>query len=93
MDQGWPMVAAAFGSLLAAIMVGAVAAYITASLSQRLRKMQFDRVGAFSRAETGRFSLASLITRSTNDVTQVQMAFAMGMQVVIRAPSWPYGRS
>ena len=86
MDQGWPMVAAAFGSLLAAIMVGAVAAYIAASLSQRLRKMQFDRVGAFSRAETGRFSLASLITRSTNDVTQVQMAFAMGMQVVIRAP-------
>lgn len=86
MEQGWPMLAAAFGSLLAAIMVGAVAAYVAASLAQRLRKLQFDKVNSFSKAETGKFSLASLITRSTNDVTQVQMAFAMGMQIVIKAP-------
>ena len=86
MSQGWPMIGAALGSLLTAILVGAVAAYIAASLAHRLRKLQFDKVGLFSKAETGKFSLASLITRSTNDVTQVQMAFAIGTQVVMRAP-------
>jgi len=86
MNQGWPMIGAALGSLLMAILVGAVAAYIAASLAQRLRKLQFDKVGLFSKAETGKFSLASLITRSTNDITQVQTAFAIGMQVIMRAP-------
>lgn len=86
MDEGWPMMGCAFGSLLAAIVVGAIASYIAASLAKRIRKMQFDNVETFSMEEIGRFSLASLITRSTNDVTQVQMAFAMGMQVLIRAP-------
>lgn len=86
MDEGWPMIACAFGSLLAAVVVGAVATYIAASIAKRLRKMQFDSVGTFSKEEIGRFSPASLITRSTNDITQVQMAFAMGMQVLIRAP-------
>ncbi len=86
MDEGWPMLACAFGSLLAAVSVGAVATYIAASLAMRLRKMQFDSVGTFSDEEIGRFSPASLITRSTNDVTQVQMAIIMGMQVLIKAP-------
>ncbi|NLU45453.1 MAG: ABC transporter ATP-binding protein [Euryarchaeota archaeon] len=86
MDEGWPMIACAFGSLSAAVVVGAVATYIAASIAKRLRKMQFDSVGTFSKEEIGRFSPASLITRSTNDITQVQMAFAMGMQVLIRAP-------
>ena len=86
MDEGWPMIACAFGSLLAAVVVGAVATYIAASVAKRLRKMQFDSVGTFSKEEIGRFSPASLITRSTNDITQVQTAFAMGMQVLIRAP-------
>lgn len=85
-DEGWSMVACAFGSLIAAVIVGAVATYIAASLSRRIRKMQFDNVEDFSMEEIGRFSLASLITRSTNDVTQVQMAFAMGMQIIIKAP-------
>ena len=74
MSQGWPMIGAALGSLLTAILVGAVAAYIAASLAHRLRKLQFDKVGLFSKAETGKFSLASLITRSTNDVTQIGRA-------------------
>ncbi|MFA6802509.1 MAG: ABC transporter permease, partial [Candidatus Methanomethylophilaceae archaeon] len=86
MDEGWQMIACAFGSLLAAVVVGAVAAYVAASLSKRIRKMQFDNVETFSMEEIGRFSLASLITRSTNDITQVQMAFAMGMQILIKAP-------
>lgn len=86
MGEGWPMMACAFGSLLAAIVVGAVATYVAASLGRRVRKMQFDNVGDFSMEEIGRFSLSSLITRSTNDVTQVQMAFAIGMQVLIKAP-------
>ncbi len=84
--EGGPMMACAFGSLLAAIVVGAVATYVAASLGRRVRKMQFDNVEDFSMEEIGRFSLSSLITRSTNDVTQVQMAFAIGMQVLIKAP-------
>ncbi len=86
MAEGWPMLACALGSLMAAIVVGAVATYVAASLGRRVRKMQFDNVEEFSMEEIGRFSLSSLITRSTNDVTQVQMAFAIGMQVLIKAP-------
>jgi ATP-binding cassette subfamily B protein len=86
MDQGWPMLACALGSLLTALAVGCMAAYIAASLAKRLRSLEFSRVQAFSAGEINRFSTASLITRATNDVTQVQMAVAIGLQVVIKAP-------
>jgi len=86
MDQGWPMLACALGSLLTALAVGCMAAYIAASLAKRLRSLEFSRVQAFSASEINRFSTASLITRATNDVTQVQMAVAIGLQVVIKAP-------
>ncbi len=86
MDQGWPMLACALGSLLTALVVGCMAAFIAASLAKRLRSLEFSRVQAFSASEINRFSTASLITRATNDVTQVQMAVAIGLQVVIKAP-------
>jgi ATP-binding cassette subfamily B protein len=86
MDQGWPMLACALGSLLTALAVGCMAAYIAASLAKRLRSLEFSRVQAFSAGEINRFSTASLITRATNDVTQVQMAVAIGLQVIIKAP-------
>ncbi len=85
-SDGWKMLACAFGSLFASVICGFIAAYIAASLSATLRKKQFDNVENFSLEEINKFSIPSLITRSTNDVTQIQMAVAMGLQVVIKAP-------
>ncbi len=86
MNEGWMMLALAFGSLLTALAIGYLAAYVATSLSKRIRSLEFSRVQSFSAAEVNRFSTASLITRATNDVTQVQMAVAMGLQVIIKAP-------
>lgn len=86
MNDGWKMLACAFGSLVTALVVGYIAAHIGASLSKRLRSMEFSRVQEFSANEINKFSTASLITRSTNDITQVQMVVAMGLQVIVKAP-------
>ncbi len=86
MRDGWGMVACAVGSLVTSIAVGFIAAYIAASLARRLRRLEFERVESFSMEEINDFSTASLITRSTNDITQVQMAVAMGLQVMVKAP-------
>jgi ATP-binding cassette subfamily B multidrug efflux pump len=86
MNEGWVMVALALGSLLTMLVVGFMASYVAASLSRRLRSMEFSKVQSFSVNEINKFSTASLITRATNDITQVQMAFAMGLQLVIRSP-------
>ncbi|MCL2684632.1 MAG: ABC transporter ATP-binding protein/permease [Synergistaceae bacterium] len=83
---GGLMLLCALGSLACAITVGFFAARIAASFSQRLRSMVFHKVESFSMEEINRFSTASLITRSTNDITQVQMLVAMALQVVVRAP-------
>lgn len=84
--QGWPMLACALASLILAIVVAYFAAYVATSLAQRLRSMQFAKVQSFSAREMHKFSTASLITRSTNDLTQVQMALAMSIPVLIKAP-------
>ena len=73
-------------SVAAAIVVGYFAARVAASFSARLRQAVFDQVSAYSSADINRFSTASLLTRSTNDITQVQTLIAMGMQVLIKAP-------
>lgn len=83
---GGKMLACAAGSLASAIAVGFFAAKISASFACRLRSRIFDKVQSFSMEEINRFSTASLITRSTNDVTQVQMLIVIGMQVMIKAP-------
>lgn len=80
------MLICAVGSLLAAFIVGFFAARIAAALSYRLRNDLYDKVESFSMEEIGHFSISSLITRSTNDITQVQMLIAMGLQVMIKAP-------
>ena len=80
------MLGLAFGSLVTALIVGYIAAYVATSLAKRLRSMQFSKVQSFSANEINKFSTASLITRATNDVTQVQMAVAIGLQVIIKAP-------
>ncbi len=84
--NGAYMLLCALGSLVAAITVGFFAAKIAAQFSQRLRSLLFNKVESFSMEEINRFSTSSLITRSTNDITQVQMLIVMGLQLVIKAP-------
>ncbi|MBS1348145.1 MAG: ABC transporter ATP-binding protein [Firmicutes bacterium] len=83
---GGSMLLCALGSLVSAFVVGFFAAKIAAGLAQRLRANIFGKVLSFSMEEIGGFSTASLITRSTNDITQVQMVIAIGMQALIKAP-------
>ena len=84
--NGGLMLACALGSALSSVAVGFFAARIAASVSFRLRSRVFDKVESFSMEEINRFSTASLITRTTNDVMQVQMLISMGLQVVVKAP-------
>lgn len=83
---GAKMLVCAVGSMLMAVIVGYFAAKIAAGFAQRLRLLMFKKVTDFSMEEINRFSTASLITRSTNDITQIQMFIAMGLQVMIKAP-------
>lgn len=85
-SDGLMMLACAFGSLLLSVAVGCISAWIATSLSKRLRELEFERVQSFSLEEMNSFSTSSLITRSTNDISQIQMTVAMGLQVMIRAP-------
>lgn len=80
------MILCALGSLASAIIVGYFAANVAAGFSKKIRKEVFRKVGKFSMTEIKRFSTASLITRTTNDITQVQMFIAMGLQLLIKAP-------
>lgn len=82
---GW-MLLCALGSLVASIIVAGLAAKIAANFSARLRFKLFNKVQAFSMEEINNFSTASLITRSTNDVTQVQTFIVTGLQLLIKAP-------
>lgn len=86
LKTGAKMLACALGSVALAFVVGYFAAKIAAGVSKRLRSKMFSKVTSFSMEEINGFSTASLITRSTNDITQVQMAIAMGLQVIIKAP-------
>ncbi|MGP0578101.1 ABC transporter ATP-binding protein [Paenibacillus peoriae] len=80
------MLFCAVGSMIASIIVGYFAAKVAAGLAMRLRAMVFDKTLSFSMEEMNSFSTASLITRSTNDVTQIQTVVALGLQVIIKAP-------
>ena len=86
LSVGGMMLLCALGSLAAAFIVGYFAARVAATLGARLRESTFNKVLDLSMAETNRFSTSSLITRSTNDVTQVQQLVAMGLQVTVKAP-------
>ncbi|WP_042357431.1 ABC transporter ATP-binding protein [Bacillus rubiinfantis] len=86
LEPGMYMLFCAVGSMISAIIVGYFAAKIAAGLSMRLRTMVFEKTLAFSLEEINRFSTASLITRSTNDITQIQFIIAIGLQVMIKAP-------
>jgi ATP-binding cassette subfamily B protein len=86
LSSGVLMLVAALGSILAASIVGYFAAQIAARFSKELREELFNKVLTFSKAEINNFSTASLITRSTNDITQIQMIIAIGLQAVVKAP-------
>lgn len=80
------MLLCALGSLVASIIVAALAAKIAANLSARLRFKMLDKVQSFSMEEINNYSTASLITRSTNDINQIQTFIVMGLQALIKAP-------
>lgn len=84
--SGLKMLALALASMIATIMVGFLAARIAASLGRELRGRVFRQVVSFSNAEFDHFSTASLITRSTNDIQQIQMLFVMLLRIVFYAP-------
>ena len=83
---GGKMLLCALGSLAASVITAVCSARIAANLGATLRGTLFRKVESFSLEEIGRFSTDSLITRSTNDVTQVQMLIVMGLQMLIKAP-------
>ncbi|WP_055427500.1 ABC transporter ATP-binding protein [Bifidobacterium aesculapii] len=83
---GGKMLLVSLGSVACAVVTGFIAARVAASFGQRLRSLEFARVESFGPAEMSRFSTASLITRSTNDITQIQMFITMGLQLIVRSP-------
>ncbi len=84
--NGGYMLACALGSLLSAIIVGYLVSNISATFSMKVRKKLFNKVENLSMNEVKQFSTSSLITRTTNDITQVQMLISMGLQLLIKAP-------
>lgn len=86
LSAGGKMLLCALGSLASAVIVGYLAARTSANFSMSVRDGVYSNVMSFSDEEVGKFSTASLITRTTNDITQVQMFVSMGMQVIIKAP-------
>ena len=86
LTAGGKMLLCALGSLVSAMVVSVIAARIASNFGATMRGKLFSKVQSFSMAEIGKFSTASLITRSTNDVTQVQMLIVFGLQAIIKAP-------
>ena len=86
LTNGALMLACAVGSLLSAVMVNFFVSKISARLSANIRLALYTKIESFSLTELNRFSTASLMTRTTNDVNNVQMLISMGMQSLIKAP-------
>ncbi len=86
LKQGAYMLSCALGSLLSAFLVGYLVSYVSATFSKRTRKTLFEKVQSFSMERMKYFRTSSLITRTTNDITNIQMFIAMGLQMLIKAP-------
>ncbi len=86
LTQGSFMLLCAFGSLSSAVLVGYLASFLASNFSKKLRKIIFRKVESFGTEEIKKFSTSSLITRTTNDVTQIEMLISMGLQMLIKAP-------
>lgn len=83
---GGLMLAAALGSLILSVIVAVLVASISTNFSANLRELLYNKVLSLSIEDIGNFSKASLITRSTNDITQIQVFLVMGLQMIIRSP-------
>lgn len=83
---GGKMLLCALASMLVTVLVTVITGFLASSYSYNVRAKLYDAVESFSMAEINRFSTSSLITRSTNDITQVQMMIVMGLLVIVRAP-------
>ncbi len=83
---GAKMLGCALGSTALAVIVGFFAAKLASNFSATVREKVFYRVTDYGENEIKKFSTASLITRTTNDITQIQMLIAIGLQVMIKAP-------
>lgn len=86
LKNGGYMLLCAFFSLLSAVVVGYIVSKLSSTFSLRLRKKIFNKVEALSMKEVKMFSSSSLITRTTNDITQIEMLIGMGLQLLIKAP-------
>ena len=85
-ENGAYMLLCAFASLLSAVIVGYLISFISANFSLNTRKKLFDKVESLDIHEVKQFSTSSLITRTTNDITQIEMFIGMGLQLLIKAP-------
>ena len=88
--EGLAMVLCSTGSVICSICAGGVAAYVAAEFAKIIRREQFLKVQSFSPQEMSRFNIYSLITRSTNDITQVQNAVARTSQLIVKVPVMVY---
>ncbi len=86
LTQGGYMLLCTLGSGVASVIVGYFAALVAAGLAMTLRGEVFDKTLEFSLEEVDRFSTASLINRTTNDITQIQNLVSMGLQAIVKAP-------
>lgn len=84
--NGCYMLACAFGSLVSAVIVGYLVANLSSTFSMKIREQIFKKVESFSTNEIKMFQVNSLITRTTNDVTQIEMLIGMGLQLMLKAP-------
>lgn len=84
--NGGYMLTCALGSLVAAVITGYITSRISSNLSKTIRKKLFNKVEDLAMQEVKQFSTSSLITRTTNDITQIEMLIAMGLQLLIKAP-------
>ena len=86
LKNGGHMILCAFGSFLSAIVVGYIVANVSASFSLHTRKKLFNKIEKLSMDDIKSFNTSSLITRTTNDITQIMMFLALGMQMLIKSP-------
>lgn len=86
LEQGKYMMLCAGGSLASAVLVGYLSSFISATFSKNIRKKLFEKVQNFSMEEINNFSTSSLITRTTNDITNIQRFISMGLQLLIKSP-------
>jgi ATP-binding cassette subfamily B protein len=85
-SAGGKMLLVSLGSVICTVITGFIMARVAASFTRRIRSLQFAKVESFSTAELNKFSTPSLITRSTNDITQIQMFITMGLMMLVKAP-------